>query len=146
MPIVVVTARLRICGLPADSNKRRRATQQRNAVVPGKCMTAAARTEMCSSINAKTNYCKGISNMLHLSKTKQTTYIEYIPELRRCHVYVKIFRWAPHPVCTFPRTSCFCVALGRFRRLGGPPRGTRGFHRALGRPRREFKVSPHRST
>lgn len=46
--IVLVTARLRLCGLPADS-KRRRATQQRNAVVPGKCMTAAAGTEMCSS-------------------------------------------------------------------------------------------------
>lgn len=42
--IVLVTARR----LPADS-KRRRATQQRNAVVPGKCMTAAAGTEMCSS-------------------------------------------------------------------------------------------------
>ena len=39
--IVLVTACLRLCGLPADSNKRRRATQQRNAVVPGKCMTAA---------------------------------------------------------------------------------------------------------
>lgn len=54
----------------------------------------------------------------------------------------KSFRWGLH----FPRNFLFLRGARPSRRLGGPPRGTRGFRRALGRPRREFKASPHRST